>query len=85
MNLTFNLYWIKWWWSIFDKEGNIVDLELFLNDPFLAEKYKKNIEILNPNIFVTPYSDTNKSFFNALKVRKCNVYYTYLNYNCGGI
>ena len=56
--------------SIFDKEGSIVDLELFLNDPFLAEKYKKNIEILNPNIFVTTWSDTNKSFFNALKVER---------------
>ena len=56
--------------SIFDKEGSIVDLELFLNDPFLAEKYKKNIEILDPNIFVTTWSDTNKSFFNALKVER---------------
>ena len=56
--------------SIFDKEGSIVDLELFLKDPFLAEKYKKNIEILNPNIFVTTWSDTNKSFFNALKVER---------------
>ena len=52
--------------SIFDKEKDIVDLELFLNDPFLAEKYKKEIENLNPNIFVTTWSDTNKSFFNAL-------------------
>ena len=56
--------------SIFDKEVGNVDLELFLKDPFLAEKYKKEIQKLNKNIFVTTWSDTNKSFFNALKVER---------------
>ena len=43
---------------------------MFLKDPFLAEKYKKEIQKLNKNIFVTTWSDTNKSFFNALKVER---------------
>ena len=52
--------------SIFDIEEGKVDLELFLKKPFLAEKYKKEIEKFNQNIFVSTWSDTNKSFFNAL-------------------
>ena len=56
--------------SIFDKEQGNVDLELFLEDPFLAEKYKKEIEKINQNIFISTWSDTNKSFFNALKVER---------------
>ena len=47
-----------------------VDLEIFLKDPFLAEKYKIDIENLNENIFISTWSDTNKSFFNALKVER---------------
>ena len=56
--------------SIFNKENDNVDLEIFLEDPFLAEKYKDEIENLNKNIFVSTWSDTNKSFFNALKVER---------------
>ena len=56
--------------SIFGKEDGNVDLEVFLKDPFLAEKYKKEIEKFNQNIFVSTWSDTNKSFFNALKVER---------------
>ena len=56
--------------SIFNKEDGNLDLEVFLKDPFLAEKYKKDIEKLNQNIFVSTWSDTNKSFFNALKVER---------------
>ncbi len=56
--------------SIFNKENENVDLEIFLEDPFLAEKYKKEIEKLNKNIYVSTWSDTNKSFFNALKVER---------------
>ena len=55
---------------IFDREDENVDLEVFLEDPFLAEKYKKEIENLNYNIFISTWSDTNKSFFNALKVER---------------
>ena len=61
------------------EEGN-VDLEIFLKDPFLAEKYKKEIENLNQNIFISTWSDTNKSFFNALKVER-NVMFIILNFN----
>ena len=56
--------------SIFDIDEENVDLELFLEDPFLAEKYKKEIEKINQNIFISTWSDTNKSFFNALKIER---------------
>ena len=56
--------------SIFNKEDSNLDLEVFLKDPFLAEKYKKEIEKFNQNIFISTWSDTNKSFFNALKVER---------------
>ena len=63
--------------SIFNKRENDVDLELFLEDPFLAEKYKKEIKSFNQNILISTWSDTNKSFFNALKVER-NVMFTIL-------
>ena len=63
--------------SIFDKQDGTVDLEVFLRNPFLAEKYKNDIENINQNIFVSTWSDTNKSFFNALKVER-NVMFTIL-------
>ncbi len=63
--------------SIFDRDEGNVDLEIFLEDPFLAEKYKKEIENLYQNIFISTWSDTNKSFFNALKVER-NVMFTIL-------
>ena len=56
--------------SIFDKQDSSIDLEVFLKNPFLAEKFKKDIENINQNIFVSTWSDTNKSFFNALKVER---------------
>ena len=56
--------------SIFNKQESNVDLEVFLKDPFLADKYKKEINEINQNIFVSTWSDTNKSFFNALKVER---------------
>ncbi len=56
--------------SIFDRYEDNVDLEIFLEDPFLAEKYKKEIGTLNQNIFISTWSDTNKSFFNALKIER---------------
>ena len=56
--------------SIFNKQDSGLDLEVFLKNPFLAEKFKKDIENINQNIFVSTWSDTNKSFFNALKVER---------------
>ncbi len=53
--------------SMLDKE---INLEIFLEDPFEAEKYKKEIEKINKDIFITTWSDNNKSFFNALKVER---------------
>ena len=35
-----------------------------------AEKYKKEIENIYQNVFVSTWSDTNKSFFNALKIER---------------
>ena len=37
--------------SIFDKQDSSVDLEVFLKNPFLAEKYKKDIENINQKYF----------------------------------
>ena len=56
--------------SILDKQDVSVDLEVYLKNPFLAERYKKEIENINQNIFVSTWSDTNKTFFNALKVER---------------
>ena len=56
--------------SIFEKNDGNIDLEIFLKEPFLAEKYKKEIEKLSSNVFVSTWSDTNRSFFNALKVER---------------
>ena len=56
--------------SIFNLEEGKVDLEVFLKDPFLAEKYKEEINKLYHNIFISTWSDNNKSFFNALKVER---------------
>jgi len=56
--------------AIFGREDGDLDLEIFLIDPFLAEKYKEKINNLYPNIFISTWSDTNKSFFNALKVER---------------
>ncbi len=56
--------------SIFNKEEKDINLEIYLKKPFLAERYKKEIINLNQNIFVSTWSDTNKSFFNALKIER---------------
>ena len=56
--------------SIFEKEKGSIDLEIFLKNPFLAEKYKKEINNLNKDIFISTWSNTNRSFFDALKVER---------------
>ena len=56
--------------SIFDKEFEDQNLEIFLKDPLDANKYKKEIEKLNQNYFIYTWSDVNKSFFSALKVER---------------
>ena len=56
--------------SIFDKEQNDLNLEIFIENPLQANIYKKSIQELNNNYFVYSWSDLNKSFFNALKVER---------------
>jgi len=56
--------------SIFDKDFKDQNIEIYLNDPLKADKYKKKIEKLNQNYFIYTWTDLNKSFFSALKVER---------------
>jgi lipoprotein-releasing system permease protein len=56
--------------SIFDKNMNDRNLEIYIKNPMEADKYKKIIQKLNKNYFVYSWSDLNKSFFSALKVER---------------
>ena len=56
--------------SIFDKSKNDQNLEIYIENPMIADSYKKLIQDLNQNYFVYTWSDLNKSFFNALKVER---------------
>jgi lipoprotein-releasing system permease protein len=56
--------------SIFDKDENDQNLEIYLKNPLEANSYKKKIEKINPNYFIYTWSDLNKSFFSALKVER---------------
>ena len=56
--------------SIFDKEENDQNLEIYLSDPMKADRYKNEIQKLNQNYFVYSWTDLNKSFFSALKVER---------------
>ena len=56
--------------SIFDKDTKDQNLEIYLQNPLEANKYKKKIEKLNQNYFIYTWADLNKSFFSALKVER---------------
>ena len=56
--------------SIFDKEDKDQNIEIYLNDPLQADKYKKRIQELNQNYFIYSWADLNKSLFSALKVER---------------
>ncbi len=56
--------------SIFDKEKNDQNLDIYLDDPMKANDFKNKIQDLNKNYFVYSWSDLNKSFFSALKVER---------------
>ncbi|OUV61020.1 MAG: lipoprotein-releasing system transmembrane subunit LolC [Candidatus Pelagibacter sp. TMED128] len=56
--------------SIFDKEEDDQNLEIYLKDPMKADSFKSEIQKLNQNYFVYSWSDLNKSFFSALKVER---------------
>ena len=56
--------------SIFDKENNDLNIEIFIDDPLKANLYKKKIQKINENYFIYTWSDLNKSLFSALKVER---------------
>ena len=56
--------------SILNSSDDEIDLEIFLEDPFNAERYKKQIQKKNNEIAIFTWSDANKTFFNALKVER---------------
>ena len=56
--------------SIFDKNINEQDLEIYINDPMEADNIKEKIKIMNKNYFIYTWTDLNKSFFSALKVER---------------
>ena len=56
--------------SIFDKEEQDQNLEIYLTNPMKADSFKNQIQQLNENYFVYSWSDLNKSFFSALKVER---------------
>ena len=56
--------------SIFDKDFKDQNIEIYLNDPLKADRYKEKIKKLNQNYFIYTWTDLNKSFFSALKVER---------------
>ena len=56
--------------TIFDKNENEQNLEIYLEDPIKADKVKKEIQNININYFVYSWTDLNKSFFSALRVER---------------
>ena len=56
--------------SVFDKEKDDLNLEIYISNPMKADKLKKQIQKLNKDYFVYSWTDVNKSFFSALKVER---------------
>ncbi len=56
--------------SMFDKEEDDLNLEIYLKEPMQADQIKKEIQKINKNYFIFSWTDQNKSFFNALKVER---------------
>ncbi len=56
--------------SIFNKETKDQNIEIFLNNPLDANRYKKEIQKLNQNHFIYTWTDLNKSLFSALKLER---------------
>ena len=54
--------------SIFEKEKEDQNIELYLKDPLKANFYKEKIQKINKNYFIYTWTDLNKSLFSALKV-----------------
>ena len=56
--------------SIFDKDINDQNLEIYLKNPLVANSFKEEIGKINQNYFIYTWADLNKSFFSALKVER---------------
>ena len=56
--------------SIFDKDDEDQNIEIYLKNPLEADKYKNKIEKINQNYFIYTWSDLNKSLFSALKLER---------------
>ena len=56
--------------SIFDKNFNDMNIEIFLEDPLKANFFKNKIQKINTNYFIYTWTDLNKSLFSALKVER---------------
>ena len=56
--------------SIFDKQKQDQNIEIYLDDPLNADMYKEKIQKLNENFFIYTWADLNKSLFSALKVER---------------
>ena len=56
--------------SIFDKESDDQNIEIYLENPLEANFYKEKIQKINQNYFIYTWSDMNKSLFSALKVER---------------
>ena len=56
--------------SIFEKEKDDQNIEIYLDDPLRANIYKNKIQKINQNYFIYTWSDLNKSLFSALKVER---------------
>ena len=56
--------------SFFEKTDDDINLDIYLKDPLNADVYKNEIQEINPGLFVSSWSDQNKSFLSALKVER---------------
>ncbi len=56
--------------SLFDKTEDNLNIELYLKDPMIANKIKKEIQNKKQDLFAYSWSDLNKSFFSALKIER---------------
>ncbi len=56
--------------SLFNKNKEDLNIEIYIKNPLLADKLKKEIQNIDKNLFVYSWNDLNKSFFNALKIER---------------
>ena len=56
--------------SFFNKKKEDSNLEIYLKNPILADKFKEEIEKINESFYIYTWTDLNKSFFGALKVER---------------